>query len=455
MSKPTLLRGLGLWSAFSVVAGSTIGSGVFLVASDISRSLPSPFLALSVWVVAAVISLLGGFTFAELGGMYPGAGGQYVYLRRAFGPLCGFLYGWTLFLVIQTGSIAAVSVTFAQFASGIIPLNATALKSVASGVILVLTLINLFGLKKGAEVLGVLTALKLVALVTIAAIGLFVAARPGAGIFQSVTVDGTLGAWGALTPAHYGVALIAAFWAFDGWNNLSFVAGEVINPRRNIPLATVMGILAVAALYIGVNHAFYRVLPVPTIAASSFAAAEFAKTLGGGLAVKLISIAVALSALGCVNGIILSGPRVVYAVADDGAMPVALAYIHPKYRVPSVALLVQMAWAILLVWSGRYDQLFTYVVSGAFLFYGLVGLALIILRIREPDVSRPYRVPLYPWIPLLYFVFTIIFVLSSVVEKPLESLAGLAIVGLGVPAFYLFRGKRLARQYLRPTTHEV
>lgn len=434
--QPTLVRGLGLFSAFAVVAGSCIGSGVFLVASDVSRVVPAPLLALSVWLMAGLISLMGGLVFAELGGMFPGTGGQYLYLREAFGRLPAFLYGWTLFLVIQTGSIAGVAASFALFAAGLFPLGPLGLKLVPTAVIVLFTAVNLLGVKKGAGVLDVLTGLKVLALATIALFGFAAPAGAGAGL------SGSQG----FRLAPYGVGLIAALWAFDGWNNLSFVAGEVKEPRRNIPLALVGGVALVSALYLGVNYAFYRVLPVAAVSGSAFPGADFARALGGEPAARALVAIVLVSGLGCLNGMVLCGPRVTFAVAQDGLLPRAVTWVHPRFRVPSVALVVQMVWAVILVWSGRYEQLFTLVVSAAFLFYGLTAAGLLVLRARLPGAPRPYRVPLYPFLPIAYLLFTAAFVVNSVVEKPLESLAGYGIVLLGVPAFFLLgrRNRKLA-----------
>lgn len=422
-SNGKLLRGLGFFSAFCMVAGPCIGSGVFLVASDISRSLPSPLLALSVWAAAGVLSLLGGLVFAELGSMFPGAGGQYVYLREAFGPLPAFLYGWCLVLVIQPGSIAAVAAAFAQSASAWIPLSPLGAKALAAAAVILLTGVNLLGVKKGAGLLDALTALKILALAALAAAAFLLPAKE------------SFGQMAAFRPTDYGVALIAAFWAFDGWNNLTFVAGEVREPQRTIPLAMIAGILAVMALYLGANAAYYRALPVSAIAASSFPAAEAARALGGAAFAGAIIAAVMSSTLSCANALVLAGARVAYAMAEDRLLPRPFAFVHPRFRVPSWALLAQMAWSVALVFSGRYDQLFTYVVCAAFVFYGLTAAGLFALRRSQPDAPRAYRTPFYPILPAAYVIFTAAFVLNTLWERPFESLAGLGIVLLGVPVY--------------------
>ena len=429
MEKTTLSRSLGLTSAVSLVAGSVIGSGVFLVASDILRAVPSPIPGLSVWVVAGLLSLLGGLTFAELGAMFQGSGGQYVYLREAFGPLPGFLYGWTLFWVIQAGSIAAVAIAFAQYFSAFVPMGPTGVKLVGSAVIILLSVLNMLGVEKGAALLDAVTGFKALALVAIAAVGMFLPAQAPLA-----------GEWAFSAPS-YGVALIAAFWAYDGWNNVTFVAGEIRNPQRNVPLALGLGLVGVTLLYTGANLAYSRMLPVSAISGSSFVAADAARAMGGEGWARAMSALVLVSTFGCVNGMILAGPRVTYAMADDGRLPPWFAFVHPKWRVPTNALAAQMAWSVLLVWSGRYDQLFTYVVSAAFIFYGLTAAGVLVLRRTRPDAERPYRVPLYPVLPLAYVLFCAAFVANSFREKPLESVAGLALVLLGVPVFLRLKPK--------------
>ncbi|MBI4863199.1 MAG: amino acid permease [Candidatus Riflebacteria bacterium] len=437
--EPQLVRGLGLRSATAVVAGSVIGSGVFLVAADISNAVPSPGAAVLVWVVGGFISLVGGLAFAELGAMLPGSGGPYIYLREAFNQLLGFLYGWTTVLIVQPGSIAAVAIGFAQFAGYLLPLSPFYIKWLASTTIVAFTVINLLGLKKGAGVLDLLTVLKVLALVGIGAAGLWLPARHPVAL-----VD-----WAGSTLPGFGVALIAAFWAYDGWNNISYVAGEVENPQRNVPLSLLSGIALVGLLYVMANLAYYRFVPVAAIAASRFPAADAARAMAGGWAVNVVIVSVLLSTLGCVNGLILSGARVTYAMAADRALPPELGRVEPTYRVPSTALIVQLVLALALVWTGRYDQLFTYVVSISFFFYGLSAVALIVLRYRRPELERPFRVPLYPWLPLAYAAFTAAFFVNAVIEKPVESLCGVGMVLLGIPVF-LWQRARNARQATPP-----
>jgi len=427
-----LVRGLGPASALAVVVGSVIGSGVFLVAADIGASVPSPVWGMSVWIAAGLLSLIGALTFAELGGRLPGTGGQYVYLREAFGPRIAFLFGWTLFLVIQAGSIAAVAVAFASVLGELVALSAAGRTAIACALIGASTAIHLLGVRRGGLVLDVLSVLKVAALVALAVAGLVLSER---GV-------GDLAAAPAPAAAPFGVALIAAFWAYDGWNTVGYLAGEVRTPRRTVPLAMIGGIALVGTLYVLVNLAIHLALPPEQIARSAQPALDAATRLAGARAGTAILLCILLSTAGCVHGMVMTGARVPYAMARDGVVPAALARLTPRTRAPSAALVLLMAWSIVLVVSGTYDQLFTYVIAAAFVFYGLCAAAVIVLRRREPGAARAFSVPLYPWVPLAYGLFCAAFVINACVEKPLASLAGLGIVAGGVPAYAWFTRRR-------------
>jgi APA family basic amino acid/polyamine antiporter len=426
------VRGLGAGSAVAVVVGAVIGSGVFLVAADIRASMSSPLWGVAVWIVAGLLSLIGGLTFAELGGRFPGAGGQYVYLREAFGPRIAFLFGWTLFLVIQAGSIAAVAAAFAGVLGELVPLSAAGQAVVASSVIGASTLVHLLGVRRGGLVLDVLSALKVVALVGLGILGLVLSRRS----IHDLTATPTPAA------ASFGVALIAAFWAYDGWNNVGYLAGEVRNPRRIVPIAMVAGIAIVGVLYVLLNLAIHLALSPDELARSAHPAIDAATRLAGARAGTAILLCILLSTVGCAHGLVMAGARVPYAMARDGVVPPALARLTPHTHVPSAALVLQMAWSIVLVVSGTYDQLFTYVIASAFIFYGMCGIAVIVLRRRSPMAERAFSVPLYPWVPLAYALFCTTFVINACREKPLASLAGLGIVASGVPADAWFTRRR-------------
>lgn len=430
---------IGFFSAFLLLVGSVIGSGVFLVASDIAQSLASPAQAVGVWVIAGLISLAGALIFAELGALYPFAGGQYVFLQKAYHPIVSFFFGWTLVLVIQTGSIAAVAVGFARFLSHFVEMNSDGIKMTASTLIVALTVFNFMGVKRGLWLLDSVTSLKIIALVGLGAVCLFMVHRTGVS-FPKPAVEATA----SFHPEAYGVALIAAFWSYDGWANLSFVASEVKTPERNLPLASFLGIACVTALYALVNWGYYRVLSVDEIARSSFVAGDAANRVLGDAGSRWLTFFVIISALGCVNAQILSGARVLYAMGADRSLPAFIARVGRKSQSPNVALALQGLWTLVLVWSGSYDQLFTYVIFAAFLFYGLTAYAVIRLRTIEAQTIRSYRVPFYPVLPLAYVAFTGWFMVNSMISKPKESLAGVAILISGLPVYYLMR--RVSKQ---------
>lgn len=426
-----LLRKLGPWSSFFVCIGSVIGSGIFLVATDIASVVPTPFAGVLVWIVAGAVSMAGALIFAELGTMFPRAGGQYVFLREAFGPLLSFLFGWTLIFVIQTGSIAAVAVAFARFTAKFVEMGPTEMNLAATASIALLTFFNYLGIQRGAQLLDSLTSLKVVALlgfiILIFVMGPSTPATP-------LTLD-----MGGTTLSAFGVAMIAAFWAFDGWYSLTFVAGEIQKPERNIPLASFMGLITVLALYVVVSYAYFMVLTPAQVAGSTFVAADAAQVLAGKWGVDLMGLFVIVSVIGCLNTMIISGARVTYAMAKDHVLPVALAKVGEKSHSPNRALTMQMIWSILLVWSGKYDQLYTYVIFAGFIFYGLTAYGVIYLRKAKPQLARPYKVPLYPVLPILYIVFCIGITANSLMEKPLEALAGAGIILTGLPAYYYFK----------------
>lgn len=408
-----------------VVVGSVIGSGVFLVAANIRASVSASIWALAVWIAAGLLTLIGGLTFAELGGRFPGAGGQYVYLREAFGPRIAFLFGWAVFLVIQSGTIAAVAAAFAGVLGGLVPLSAAGRILVASLVIGASTAIHLLGVKRGGLVLDILSVLKVVALVGLGVAGLVLSGHSIRDLSVAPIPDA----------APFGVALIAAFWAYDGWNNVGYLAGEVRNPRRSVPLAMVGGIAIIGALYVLTNLAIHLALPPDELTRSVNPAVDAATRLVGSGGGTAIALCILLSTAGCTHGMVMGGARVPYAMARDGVVPGMLARLTPHTRVPAVALVLQMVWSIVLVASGTYDQLFTYVIAAAFVFYGLCGVAVIVLRRRAPTAERVFSVPLYPWIPLAYATFCTAFVINACREKPLASLAGLGIVASGIPAY--------------------
>ncbi len=427
----SLTRQLGLWSAVFMCMGSEIGSGIFLVSADIATAMKSPMAGLMVWVVAGLISLAGALIFAELGTMFPSAGGEYVFLREAYHPILAFLYGWTLIFVIQAGTIAGLAAAFSRFMLPFLHLGRFGREIESTIIVVVLTLMNFVGIKRGAQLLDAVTSFKVVAIVGLILYVLF--ASPHG------TVSPIDFSFGKSTLSAFGVALLAAFWAYDGWYSITFIAGEMKNPARDIPLSSLIAIIGTGTLYILCSYVYYKVLPVSAIAHSHYVAADAVRVLGGDTAVRILGIVVLISVLGCLNACIISGARVIYAMAKDNVLPHALAVVNPKTHSPNRALTLQMIWSILLVWSGTYDQLFTYVIVAGFIFYGLTASAVLWLRRKRPNQNRPYKVPLYPILPLAYVLFTIVFTVNSFVEKTKESFAGLLIVATGLPAYYIMK----------------
>jgi len=444
--KPKLEARLNLGDATLLVVGAVIGSGIFLTTGIIAQSLPSPPMILLVWIVGGVLSLFGGLTLAELGAMMPEAGGQYVYLREAYGKTAAFLYGWTTFLVLQTGGIAALAVGFAEYLSYFIPgfgLNSMLIDStvlqvsygqvVAVMSIVVLTLINYYGVRTGSTVQNFFTILKLLAIGILILAGLFVSHEAGRSA-EPVTLL-TMPEGIAIIPA-IGVALIAVLWTFDGWYAVNTVASEIKNPGRNIPLSLIFGLSLIGIVYLLVNIFYVSILPVSEITgvlrigekATSAAFGESAGAAMNGL--------ILVSIFGCLSATILFGPRVYYAMAEDGIFFKSFARVHSRYHTPAVAIIWQGIWSSLLCLTGTYEQLFTYVIFTVMVFFIAATFAIFRLRKINPDAQRPYRTWGYPVVPAVFGLAMTFIAVSSLLEKPVESFLGLLIILIGLPVYY-------------------
>ncbi len=489
-----LVKGLGLTSATMLVMGSMIGSGIFIVSAEIAREVNSPALLIGAWVVTGFLTIIAALSYGELAAMMPRAGGQYVYLREALGPLWGFLYGWTLFLVIQTGTIAAVGVAFGKFLGVFVPsvsssnwilhfwkvppihvgpmvlgnmdvgLNTQNL--VAILVVVALSVINIFGVKTGALIQNVFTFAKVSALLGLALLGLFIGRNAqalaanfdgnfwhNAGLSAQhvvqVGVGGPMVMVGTLTIL--AVAQVGSLFAADAWNNVTFTAGEVKNPSRNLPLSLALGTGVVIALYIACNFVYLSVLPLDGMANGAtilergikyatedrVGTAVMTQMFGatGGL---LMAAAIMLSSFGCNNGLILAGARVYYAMAKDGLFFRSVAKLHPTYKTPSVSLMVQMVWTCVLCVSGSYGQLLDYIIFAVLVFYILTILGLFVLRRTHPNAERPYRAIGYPVLPAIYIVMALFIDVVLLRYKPQYTWPGLIIVLLGIPVYYLW-----------------
>jgi APA family basic amino acid/polyamine antiporter len=458
-SQPTLVRGLTLLDAVLLLVGGVIGSSIFLTAKDIAGPLPHPVLFLLVWVLGAAISMCACFAFAELGTMYPDCGGQYVYLREAYGDLPAFLYGWMMFSVGNGGSIAALAVGSAAYLGGIVPIISqqhvvlsvagialTRAQVVALIMIAVVTWINIAGLRRGALLQNVATWAKFIAMAAFVILGFAI----GKGDWHHFTANTTHGlsmgvSTGQLLSA-FGVALIAVFWAYDGWVYIGWVAGEIKEPRRNVPLAMFLGVMIVGVIYVAMNMAYLYALPISEIINHETIAHAAAVALFSPAAAVWLSAMVAVSCFGAMACAILGSPRIYYAMAKDGLFFRRMAEVHPKWRTPAFALIGQGIWAGVLTLSGRYDQLYTYVMFGMVLSYTLTVVGLFVLRWKRPDIPRAYRCTGYPWLPGIYVLIGTAWTLNTIFTRPTESLAGTIIVLLGVPGYLYWKrgGKQVA-----------
>jgi len=446
-----LVRGLSLLDSVLLLAGGIIGSSIFLTAKDIAGPLPHPFWFFLVWVLGALISMCAAFAFAELGSMFPDSGGQYVYLREAFGDLVAFLYGWMLFAVANGGTIAALSVASAAYLSAIFPaisqdhviftalgVTVTRVHIVALILNALVAWINVVGLRRGAILQNLATWAKF------AAIGVFVVlgCTLGHGSWSNFKVGpGSGGITMGMSPnqllSGLGVGLIAVFFAYDGWVYITWVAGEVKDPRRNVPRAMVLGIIVVAIVYLAMSLTYVFAMPLSEVARHETIAAASAEALFSSGAAKWLSAVIALSCFGAMASCTMSGARVYYAMAQDGVFFRKMAEVHPKWRTPAISLIGQALWGAVLTLSGRYDELYTYVIYGMVLSYTLTVIGLFVLRRKLPGTPRPYRCTGYPVLPAIYVLLGSSWTINTIVERPKEALAGTAIVLVGIP-WYLY-----------------
>ena len=488
-SNPELVQGLGLTSATTLVIGSMIGSGVYIVAAEIAREVDSPALLIMAWVVTGFLTIVGALSYGELAAMMPKAGGQYVYLRESLGPLWGFLYGWTLFLVIQTGTIAAVGVAFGKFLGHFFPsisaahwlgyhvhvppwkigpmvlgnmdvgLNTQNLSGIV--IIILLTVVNVFGLRMGAIVQNIFTVAKVLGLLALVLLGVFVGwnheavtanfvnfwrnAGLSAQHAVQVGVGGPIAMVGTLTIL--AVAQVGSLFSADAWNNVTFTAGEVKNPRRNLPLSLALGTGIVILLYISANLIYLGVLPLDQIknAAGERVATAVMLKMFGSLGASLMAVAILISTFGCNNGLILAGARVYYAMAKDGLFFKSIGKLHPRYKSPALSLAVQAVWTCLLCLSGSYGQLLDYIIFAVLVFYILTIAGLFVLRVKRPDADRPYKAFGYPVLPAIYIVMALFIDVVLLLYKPQYTWPGLIIVLLGIPVYFIWSRGSAAR----------
>jgi len=493
---PELVKGLGLTSATTLVMGSMIGSGIFIVSAEIAREVNSPGLLILAWAVTGFMTIVGALSYGELAAMMPQAGGQYVYLRESLGPLWGFLYGWTLFLVIQTGTIAAVGVAFGKFLGHFFPgvsadawiwhiakvptwhvtgqitlggmdvgLNTQNLAGIV--IVIFLTVINIFGLKTGAAVQNVFTIAKVSALFLLVVAGIFFG-RNAHAIAANFTDFWRLHSLHSASGTSAGpfvgiltilaVAQVGSLFSADAWNNVTFTAGEVKNPKRNLPLSLAIGTGVVILLYIAANFVYLSVLPmdgtmsgatvmergIKYAASDRVGTAALQQMFPGGSAAGVMAIAILISTFGCCNGLILAGARVYYAMAKDGLFFKPTGQVQPKFKTPKNALIVQCIWTCILCLSGTYNDLLNYVIFAVLVFYVLTIAGLFVLRYKQPQAERPYRAVGYPVLPAIYIVMALFIDVVLLLYKPQYTWPGMIIVLLGVPVYLIWSRRSTA-----------
>ena len=433
-------RALGPFDATMVVIGGIIGSGIFINPYIVADRLDSSVLVLAAWAAGGAIALAGAFSYAELGALFPRAGGQYVYLRDAYHPLAGFLYGWALLAVIETGAIAAVAITFARYALRLMGRPDVAEVPVAVAAIVLLSVINYLGVKPGSRVLNVFVVLKVAALGVIIVAGALVPGSPGWWSAARET-----GAAASTTALAFGSALIPILFAYGGWQNANYVAEEIENPRRNLPLSLLAGTVTVVVIYVLVNVIYLRALGLEGLAATRTPASNAVEGMLGAWGDRFVTAAIAISTFGFLDLAILAPTRVYYAMAADRVFLPALAQLHPRYRTPWLAIVVQSTWSCILALTGTYERLIAYVVFADWIFFGLTVGTVLVFRRTVPLSQRPpdsYRAPGYPVIQILFCLIAAAVVFSVVRDDPPSALRGALLLALGVPVYFWFIRKR-------------
>ncbi len=439
-NRTRLQRTLGLKDLIFLVIGTVIGSGIFIVPGAVLRQTSGSItLAMLVWFSGGVLSLLGALTYGELSAMNPKAGGLYIFIRDGFGRLPAFLYGWTLFFVISSGSAATLAVAFSSYLSEIVPLSPLVAKLIAIAMILIVTIINVLGTRKSANLQDWATVIKVAAILLMSGTLLLL----GHG-FRGVSLAMPVNVSAKSLATGVGFAMIGVLWAYEGWQYVTFSAGETINAQRNFPRALLIGSAALIGIYLLANLAYLAALGPSKAAQTDAVAAASVTAVVGGWAAKLVAAAILISIFSATNGLTLTAPRVYYAMARDGLFFHQLAKVHPRFKTPAFAVIASSAWAIVLAATGTFEQLLTYVVFTGWLFYALGAASIFVYRRRTNTSELPYRVPGYPWTPLLFIVAAAALVLNTIIAQTARAAIGLGIVLVGTPAYFLWhRRKRL------------
>ena len=432
--QPRLKRVLSLMDATMINAGGIIGSGIFMVPATVALYTASSSLFFMVWILGGVVSLFGALSVAELGAAMPKAGGQYVFLNEAYGPIWGYLYGWSAVVVINTASMAAVGVAFAEYLKFFYTISDLAVKEIAIFSIILLTIINIVDVKSGARFQNVFTFAKLGAILGVILLGLFLEGGSTQNFSPLFTDRPPLSLIGPL-----GLAMVAVLWTFDGWIFVTYVAGEVKNPERNIPLSLIFCMVIVVSVYLALNTVLVYVLGFDQMIGSELVMADAASKFIGGKGAAIVTIIILISLIGANNGFILTSARINYAMARDNRFFKQAAFIHPKFQSPANALIIQCIWACILTFSGTFNQLITYIIFASWIFYGMSAGAVIILRKKKPDMERPYQIPFYPWIPIIFILFAIFLTVNTILEAPRDAAIGTGLILAGLPLYYYWK----------------
>ena len=431
---PSLERVLSLLDATMINVGGIIGSGIFMVPATVAFFTGSSSLFFLVWILGGIVSLFGALSVAELGAAMPQAGGQYVYLNEAYGPIWGYLYGWSAVAVINTASIAAVGVAFSEYLGFFFPISDASIKGIAVGTIVLLTIINIVDVKSGARFQNLFTLSKLGAIFGIILLGLVMEGGTNQNLSPIFSDKPFIGLIGPL-----GLAMVSVLWTFDGWIFITYVAGEVKNPGRNIPLSLIFCMLIVVSVYLLLNYVLLFILGFTGMNGSELVVSDAASVFLGNKGAAVVTIIILISLIGANNGFVLSSARINYAMARDKLFFNQAAQIHSRFKSPANALIIQCVWACLLTFTGTFNQLITYIIFTSWIFYGMSAGAVIILRKKKPDMDRPYKTPAYPWIPIIFIFFAIFLTINTIMEAPRDAAIGAGIILAGLPLYYYWK----------------
>ena len=432
--QPKLKRVLSLLDATMINTGGIIGSGIFMVPATVAMLTGSSSLFFMVWIAGGIVSLFGALSVAELGAAMPRAGGQYVYLSEAYGPVWGYLYGWSAVAVINTASIAAVGVAFSEYLRFFFPITDVSIKGIAVATIVLLTIINILDVKSGARFQNVFTISKLGAIFGIIILGLVMKGGSNQNLSPFFSDQSFTELVGPL-----GLAMVSVLWTFDGWIFITYVAGEVKNPGRNIPLSLIFCMLIVVTIYLLLNYVLIYTLGFTGMNGSDLVVSDAASVFLGNKGAAIVTLIILISLIGANNGFVLTSARINYAMAKDKLFFYQASQIHPRFKSPSNALIIQCVWASLLTFTGTFNQLITYIIFASWIFYGMSAGAVIILRNKKPDMERPYKTPAYPWIPIIFILFAIFLTINTIIEAPRDAAIGAGIILAGLPMYYYWK----------------